>query len=64
MKLPFLTLFTLFMKFALAQTGGSKISGVVLDDAKKPLDGATVMLLAAKDSAVVSNKLANSDGSF
>ncbi|HEY4147973.1 MAG TPA: hypothetical protein VGM41_03540 [Chitinophagaceae bacterium] len=52
------------MKFALAQTGGSKISGVVLDDAKKPLDGATVMLLAAKDSAVVSNKLANSDGSF
>ncbi len=32
--------------------------------AKKPLDGATVILLIAKDSTVVSKQLANPDGSF
>jgi len=31
---------------------------------KKPLDGATVILLVAKDSSVVSSQLANKDGSF
>jgi len=57
----FLTLSS--FKFAKAQTAG-KISGTVLDDAKKPLDGATVILLTAKDSAVVSTQLAKADGSF
>jgi hypothetical protein len=64
-QLLFLTLFTLLLfNFANAQTTGGKISGLVLDDAKKPLDGATVILLAAKDSSQVSSKLANPDGSF
>jgi hypothetical protein len=61
----FLTIFTLLLfNFADAQTAGGKISGSVLDDAKKPLDGATVVLLVAKDSTVVGTQLANTDGSF
>jgi hypothetical protein len=61
----FLTLFTLLLfNFAKAQTTGGKISGSVVDDAKKPLDGATVILLIAKDSTVVSTQLAKPDGSF
>src|ERR1700753_4259217 len=67
MKLKLLLLLTLFtlllFNFADAQSNG-KISGSILDDAKKPLDGATVILLVAKDSSVVSNQLANPDGSF
>src|SRR6201996_5579346 len=60
-----LSLFTLLLfNFANAQTGGGKISGSALDDAKKPLDGATVILLTAKDSSVISSVLANRDGSF
>ncbi len=63
--LSFLTLFTLLLlfNFTYAQTTG-KISGSVLDEAKKPLDGATVILLTAKDSAQVSTQLAKPDGSF
>jgi len=61
----FFALFTLlFFNAATAQTAGGKISGAVLDEAKKPLDGATVILLVAKDSTVVSSQLANADGSF
>ncbi|HEY2581655.1 MAG TPA: carboxypeptidase regulatory-like domain-containing protein, partial [Mucilaginibacter sp.] len=64
-QLLFLSLLTISsFKFAKAQTTGGKIAGSVLDDAKKPLDGATVILLAAKDSAVVSTQLAKPDGSF
>ena len=63
--LSFLTLFALFLfNFADAQTKDGKISGAVLDDAKKPLDGATVILLTVKDSVVLGTKLANPDGSF
>ena len=50
--------------FTYAQTTGGKISGTVLDIAKRPLDGATVILLIAKDSAVVGTQLAGRDGSF
>src|SRR5246127_2317728 len=50
--------------FTKAQTSGGKISGTVTDASKKPLDGATITLLTAKDSAVVSSQLANTDGSF
>src|ERR1044072_921162 len=61
----FLTLFMILLfDFADAQSSGGKISGVVLDYAKKALDGATVVLLAAKDSAVISNQFAKPDGSF
>ena len=64
-SLIFFALFTLLQSnFTNAQTTGGKISGTILDDTKKPLDGATVILLAAKDSSVISNQLANTDGSF
>ncbi len=65
LQLLCLSLFTLLLfNFANAQTTTGKISGTVLDDAKKPLDGATVILLVAKDSSVVDKQLANPDGSF
>ena len=68
MKLNLLLFFALFTllqsNFTQAQTTAGKISGTVLDDTKKPLDGATVILLASKDSSVISNQLANPDGSF
>ncbi|SEO14490.1 Outer membrane receptor proteins, mostly Fe transport [Mucilaginibacter gossypiicola] len=61
-------LFTLFalilFNCAQAQTTGGSISGTVSDEAKKPLDGATLVLLAAKDSTVISTSLAKADGSF
>jgi hypothetical protein len=61
----FVTLFTLLLSnFANAQTAGGNISGSVLDDTKKPLEGATVILLIAKDSSVVSTQLAKPDGGF
>ena len=63
--LLFITLSTLLLfNLAKAQTPAGKISGSVLDEAKKPLDGATVILLIAKDSTVVSSQLVNQDGSF
>lgn len=61
----FLTFFTLLQfNFAGAQSAGGKISGSVLDAAKKPLDGATVILLTANDSAEVAIQLVKADGSF
>ncbi|NCD69658.1 TonB-dependent receptor domain-containing protein [Mucilaginibacter agri] len=61
----FLILFVvLFFNFANAQTAGGKISGSVLDEVKKPLDGATVILFTAKDSVVTSTQLVKQDGSF
>jgi hypothetical protein len=61
----FITFFTLLLfNIAHAQTPAGKISGSVLDEAKKPLDGATVILLIAKDSTVVSSQLVGQDGSF
>lgn len=60
-----LTLLTLItFNFAHAQTTRGSISGTISDDTKKPLDGATLVLLAAKDSAVISTSLAKPDGSF
>ncbi|WP_158991849.1 outer membrane beta-barrel protein [Mucilaginibacter sp. L196] len=65
MKLLSLTLFAvLLFNFANAQTNGGKISGSVLDEGKKPLNGATVILLVAKDSTQVASQLAEPDGSF
>ncbi|QEC77370.1 outer membrane beta-barrel protein [Mucilaginibacter ginsenosidivorax] len=64
-RLFLLPLFTLLLfNFVQAQTPGARISGFILDDTKKPLDGATVILLAAKDSSVVSTQLVNPDGGF
>jgi len=49
---------------AVAQNTDGKISGTVTDNAKKPLGGATIILLTVKDSAVVNTQLAHADGSF
>jgi hypothetical protein len=61
-----LALFSIILinNYAKAVSPDGKISGLVLDDAKKPIDAATVILLTAKDSAVVSTQFANRDGSF
>src|ERR1700761_9458078 len=61
--LIFLTLFTLLL-FNLAEAQTGKISGSVFDEAKKPLDGATVTLIIAKDSALINSQLAEKDGGF
>jgi len=58
------TLVCLCLNFASAQTTVAKISGIVLDNSNKPVDGATVILVTAKDSAVVKTMLANANGSF
>ncbi|WP_109605316.1 hypothetical protein [Mucilaginibacter oryzae] len=59
----FYFVFTLLLSISLfnaarAQNPTGKISGTVLDEIKKPLDGATIVLLIAKDSSVVSTQLA------
>jgi len=68
MKYIYLVLLTISVSFVLnfanAQAPAAKISGRVLDEDKKPIDGATIILLAAKDSAVVKTMLANTDGTF
>lgn len=65
MKLVQVLLLTLFLfNFAHAQSATGGISGSVLDEGKKPLGGATVILLTAKDSVQVSSQLAKPDGSF
>lgn len=56
-----------FLVFNIADaqtTGGGKISGTVLDERKTPLDGATVILLTAKDSTMVNSQLAGKGGVF
>jgi outer membrane receptor protein involved in Fe transport len=67
MKKIYLLLFilcTTLLSPIYAQTSGAKISGTVTDNTKKPADGSTVLLLTARDSAVVKTMLANADGSF
>src|SRR4051812_9689824 len=64
-------LFILMNMFAfngllLAQTKvpGSRVSGIVLDEAKKPLDFATVSLLNAPDSILIRTAVSGLDGKF
>ncbi|MGF7081374.1 outer membrane beta-barrel protein [Mucilaginibacter sp. UYCu711] len=50
--------------FANGQTTAVKVSGRIIGNNKSPVDGATVLLLTGKDSALVKTALSNSDGSF
>lgn len=50
--------------FAQAQATTAKISGRVVDNNQKGIDGATVFLLSATDSILVKTTLADPDGSF
>jgi len=67
MKPFYLTIITIVACLTLnqvnAQTPTAKMTGTITDGAK-PVDGATVLLLTAKDSAVQKKDLANPDGSF
>lgn len=64
-KVLFGVLFALLqINFTEAQNTAGRISGTVLSDSKKPLDGATVLLLVAKDSVMAGTQLSNPDGSF
>jgi hypothetical protein len=60
MRTLFLSLFVLFFGAANAQT----ISGIAKDDAGTALNGATVALVKAKDTAVVKLAVAGSDGAY
>src|ERR1700748_3631316 len=51
-------------KFSSAQLLKTKISGQVLDADKKPVDGATISLVTAKDSILIKTELAAADGNF
>jgi len=42
----------------------AQVTGRILDDNKKAVDGATILLLNAKDSSLVKSMLSASDGSF
>ena len=68
MKLKLTAFLVVWECFALtiasAQIPAAKITGMVLDNTNKPVDGATVILLITKDSVVVKTMLANADGSF
>ncbi len=68
MKTLYLVLTTIGLCFALnfayAQTPAGKVGGIVLDNAKHPVEGATVLLVTAKDSTTVKTMLANADGRF
>jgi hypothetical protein len=64
-KLAFLAILAcLCLNFAYAQTTGGKITGTITDQNSKAVDGSTVSLVIAKDSAVVKTVIANADGSF
>jgi outer membrane receptor protein involved in Fe transport len=63
--LVFLSIWACFaFTVAKAQAPRTAISGLVFDEAKKPVDGATVILANAVDSATVKTVLTNADGSF
>ncbi|EHQ29357.1 TonB-dependent receptor [Mucilaginibacter paludis] len=65
LTLVLLTIWTCFAPaFAFAQQPGAKITGLILDEQHKPIDGATVILLNVKDSVTVKTLLTNADGSF
>lgn len=50
--------------FAQNKISGSKISGTVLDEEKKPLDFATISLLKGGDSSLVRTAVSDLDGKF
>ncbi|WP_461449763.1 outer membrane beta-barrel protein [Mucilaginibacter sp.] len=62
-----LTIFLLcigFTNVVLAQTGTAKVSGILQDVLGKPMDYASVSLLAAKDSAIVQGTLSTETGTY
>ena len=68
MKTAILVLLTIWGTFVpkiiFGQTANGKISGQVTDASKKPVDGATITLVTAKDSVLIKTELASTDGTF
>jgi hypothetical protein len=68
MKTLYLVLLTIWLSFApnfaQAQTHAAQISGLILNNNNKPVDGAAIILLTATDSATVKTTLGNADGRF
>ncbi len=48
----------------LQKNAAQTITGKVIGDAQKPLEGALISLLKAKDSSLVKTTLSEADGSF
>lgn len=58
-------LFTLFVAITLAAFSNAQtISGVVKDEAGKPVNGATVNLHKAKDSSIAKIAISNKEGAY
>ena len=49
---------------AQVKLNGSKISGSVIDEQKKPLDYATILLVLAKDSSMAKSTMTDAEGKF
>src|ERR1700743_1521912 len=68
MKTTIMVLLTIWGAFAskmiFAQAATGKITGQVTDASKKPVDGATITLVTAKDSSLIKTELASTDGTF
>ena len=64
-KVVFLTAWLcIALSFAQAQNLTTSITGIVAEQSGKPVDGATVSLLAARDSSIIESLLTNTDGKF
>lgn len=59
-----LIFFITLSAFSFAQDKGANITGKITEDNEKPLSQATVMLLNAKDSALVKTAITNNSGIF
>lgn len=62
--LLFFTILHLNSSTALAQTGESKITGKVIDEAQKPLDYVTISILKVKDSTLVKTSFTDLAGVY
>src|SRR4028119_2157565 len=59
-----LILFGIMFSFPAFSQRAGKIYGLVKDQGEKPLSGATVSLLTAKDSALVKSGISEKDGTY
>ena len=64
MKLLLSILCVVFTLGVTAQTKIGKISGLITDENQKPIDGATVSLLQAKDGRLVKVAISNKQGIY
>ena len=63
-NLLFLLLFIICSSTTIAQSKTARITGQVLDDSGKPLQGATISLLRQADSALFKTAVTGKDGRY